>query len=149
VYLADRVHIDPTFAWAVSIGAETTIAHDVVIVAHDAAIKFLTGYSEVRPVTIGQHCYIGAGAILLPGACIGDGALIGAGAVVRDHVPAGMVAVGSPARVIGAAAELADRHRELQRELGCFEHEPALGVPRSSLAKMQRKLAEQGRIYVL
>src|SRR5271154_2024678 len=72
VYLGTRAHIDEAFAWAVSIGAYTTIANDVHIIAHDAASKLLTGYSEVRPVVIGSRCYIGAGAIVLPGARIGD-----------------------------------------------------------------------------
>jgi maltose O-acetyltransferase len=149
VYLADRVYIDPTFAWAVSIGSETTIAHDVLIIAHDAAIKHLTGYSEVRPVAIGHKCYVGAGAILLPGAVIGDGSVIGAGAVVRERIPAGTVAVGSPARVIGSTSELARDHRRLQRKLGCFECEPALGLSPSELDAMRAALGEQGRIYVL
>lgn len=49
---------------------------------------------------------IGANSTILPGVEIGEDALIGAGSVVVRDVPAGMVAVGNPARVIKAVAEL-------------------------------------------
>src|SRR5665213_92367 len=102
VGVSARSFVDPRFAWAVEIGAYTTISSDVQIIAHDAAIKRLTGYTEVRPVVIGERCYIGLGAIVLPGAVIGNDAVIGAGAVVRGEIPAGSVAVGVPAKVIGS-----------------------------------------------
>lgn len=96
VFVSARVYIDHGFAWAVTIGANTVIAHDVMIIAHDAASKHLTGYTQVKPVTIGKRCYIGAGAILLPGTTLGDRAIIGAGALVRGVIPAGAVAAGNP-----------------------------------------------------
>lgn len=48
---------------------------------------------------------IGSGAVILPGVEIGAGAMVGAGAVVVRDVPAGMIVVGSPAKVIGPVAE--------------------------------------------
>jgi NDP-sugar pyrophosphorylase family protein len=149
LYIADRVYIDPTFAWAVTIRAHTTIAHDVRVIAHDAAIKHLTGYTEVLPVVIGEACYIGAGAIVLPGATLGDGAVIGAGSVVRGEIPAGAIAAGNPARVIGQASELRDRHKQLQAHVRCFEREPIDGVKAHELTAMREALAKDGRIYVL
>lgn len=53
-----------------------------------------------RPITIGDHVWIGAGAIVLPGVTIGRGTTIGAGSVVTRSVPANCVAVGNPCRVI-------------------------------------------------
>jgi maltose O-acetyltransferase len=50
-------------------------------------------------VRIGRNCWIGGGAIILPGVTIGDDALIGAGSVVTRDVPAGATAFGNPARV--------------------------------------------------
>ncbi|MFD9441535.1 sugar O-acetyltransferase [Streptomyces sp. NPDC060006] len=53
-----------------------------------------------RPITIGDNVWLGAGAIVLPGVSIGDNSVIGAGAVVTKDVPAGVVAVGNPARPV-------------------------------------------------
>jgi acetyltransferase-like isoleucine patch superfamily enzyme len=52
------------------------------------------------PVTIGNHVWIGVGAIILKGVTIGDGAIIAAGAVVTHDVPPKCVAAGNPARVV-------------------------------------------------
>ncbi|MFS8204124.1 sugar O-acetyltransferase [Streptomyces sp. CWNU-52B] len=53
-----------------------------------------------RPITIGNNVWLGGGAIVLPGVSIGDNSVIGAGAVVTKDVPAGVVAVGNPARPV-------------------------------------------------
>lgn len=52
------------------------------------------------PITIEDNCWIGAGAIILPGVTIGKGSVIGAGSVVNKDIPANSVAVGNPCRVI-------------------------------------------------
>ncbi|MGW6731468.1 sugar O-acetyltransferase [Streptomyces sp. NPDC055013] len=53
-----------------------------------------------RPITIGDNVWLGGGAIVLPGVTIGDNSVIGAGAVVTRDIPANVVAVGNPARVV-------------------------------------------------
>ncbi|MFF5105091.1 sugar O-acetyltransferase [Streptomyces sp. NPDC000134] len=53
-----------------------------------------------RPITIGDNVWLGGGVIVLPGVTIGEDSVIGAGAVVTKDVPAGVVAVGSPARPV-------------------------------------------------
>ena len=52
------------------------------------------------PIRIGRGCWIGANVVVLPGVTIGDGAVIGAGSVVTKDIPANVVAVGNPCRVI-------------------------------------------------
>ena len=52
------------------------------------------------PVKIGNGCWIGGGAVILPGVTIGDGTVIGAGSVVTKDIPANCVAAGNPCRVI-------------------------------------------------
>jgi maltose O-acetyltransferase len=146
--LAGGGEIDPRFAWAIEIGAHSVIAGGVRIIAHDAAVKRLTGYTEVRPVVIGERCYIGAGAVVLPGAVIGDGAIIGAGALVRGEIPPGAVAVGNPAKVIGDVEELRARHAALMGPGACFELYPE-ELSGSALAAARAQLRESGRVYVL
>ena len=52
------------------------------------------------PVNIGNNVWIGAGAIILPGVSIGDNSVIGAGSVVTKDIPANVVAVGNPCKVL-------------------------------------------------
>ena len=57
-----------------------------------------------RPITIGDDCWIGGGAVICPGVTIGAGCVIGAGAVVTKDVPAYSLAAGNPAKVIKSLA---------------------------------------------
>ena len=57
-------------------------------------------YQYNAPIRIGRNCWIGAGAILLPGVTIGDDVVIGAGSVVTKDLPSGVVAVGNPCRIL-------------------------------------------------
>ena len=57
-------------------------------------------YQYNMPVRIGRNCWIGAGALIMPGVTIGDNTVIGAGSVVTKDIPANVVAVGNPCRVL-------------------------------------------------
>ena len=65
----------------------------------------LQQYEYNLPVRIGRNCWIGAGAIILPGVTIGDNTVIGAGSVVTHDIPANVVAVGNPCRVMRQIGE--------------------------------------------
>ena len=67
------------------------------------------GYQYNAPVHIGENCWIGAGACIMPGVTIGDNTVIGAGSVVTRDIPANVVAVGNPCRVL---REIGERDRE-------------------------------------
>lgn len=67
------------------------------------------GYQYNFPVHIAKNCWIGAGALILPGVTIGDNTVIGAGSVVTKDIPANVVAVGNPCRVM---REISDRDKE-------------------------------------
>jgi len=57
-------------------------------------------WEAASPITIGDNVWLGGGVIVCPGVTIGDNTVVGAGAVVVRDLPANVVAVGSPARVI-------------------------------------------------
>jgi maltose O-acetyltransferase len=58
------------------------------------------GRESARPIVIGDDVWIGGGAIILAGVSIGDRAVIGAGSVVTRDVPADVVVVGNPAKIV-------------------------------------------------
>ena len=66
----------------------------------DQETKQFSGYTDIKPVVIGEHAWIGARVIILPGVTIGRGAIIGAGSVVTKDVPDYHLAAGNPARIV-------------------------------------------------
>lgn len=63
------------------------------------------GYQFNAPVRIGKNCWIGAGAVIVPGITIGDNVVVGAGSVVTKDLPDNVVAVGNPCRVLREVGE--------------------------------------------
>lgn len=57
-------------------------------------------WEAAKPITIGDNVWLGGGVIVCPGVSIGADTVVGAGAVVTKDLPAGVLAVGNPARVI-------------------------------------------------
>jgi len=57
-------------------------------------------WPRMEPVEIGSNCWIGTGAVILPGARLGRNVVVAAGAVVRGEVPDHAVVAGAPARVV-------------------------------------------------
>ena len=87
----------------IRIGAKCQIAPRVSILSatHPVApAPRADGWESGEPITIGDNVWLGAGVIVLPGVTIGDNAVIGAGAVVTKDIPANVVAVGNPCRVL-------------------------------------------------
>ena len=59
-----------------------------------------SGLEIARPITVGNNVWFGANVAVLPGVCIGDDTVVGAGSVVSRDLPSGVIAVGSPCRVL-------------------------------------------------
>jgi len=87
----------------VTIGDDVLIAPNVQIYTAyhpvDPDVR-LTGVEMAAPIAIGNNVWLGGGVIVCPGVTIGDGTTIGAGSVVTRSIPAGVVAVGNPCRVV-------------------------------------------------
>ena len=85
------------------VGSHTMFApHVIVATAGHPILPALRKkeYQFNAPVHIGENCWIGAGAIILPGVTIGNNTVVGAGSVVTKDLPANVVAVGNPCRVL-------------------------------------------------
>jgi len=87
ITLGDRVQVGP----GVHLYAAT---HPL-----DPALR-AAGLELARPVRVGNNVWIGGGSILCPGVTVGDNSVIGAGSVVVKDVPANVLAVGNPCRVV-------------------------------------------------
>jgi len=103
--VGDRTHINrKCFVDArgyCSIGNDTSISHEVLILTGTHDINS-ANFAEVhKPVDIGDHVWIGARAVILPGVKIARGAVIAAGAVVTKNVNSFEIVGGVPAKVIG------------------------------------------------
>lgn len=96
IYVGDYTMFGPNVVVA-------TAGHPILPELREKAMQYN------MPVHIGRNCWLGAGVIVLPGVTIGDNSVIGAGSVVTKDIPANVVAVGNPCRVL---REISERDRE-------------------------------------
>ena len=92
IYIGDYTMMGPNVVIA-------TAGHPILPELREKAYQFNI------PVCIGRNCWLGAGVIVLPGVTIGDNSVIGAGSVVTKDIPANVVAVGNPCRVLREISE--------------------------------------------
>lgn len=87
----------------VTIGDDVQIGPSVQLLTPDHPrdpARRRSGVESAHPITIGDDVWLGGGVIVLPGVTIGARTIIGAGSVVTRDVPADVVAVGNPCRVL-------------------------------------------------
>lgn len=96
IFVGDHVMFGPNVVIA-------TAGHPVTPELRSRGIQFNL------PVHIGRNVWLGASACVMPGVTIGDNTVIGAGSVVTADIPANVVAVGNPCRVL---REISDRDKE-------------------------------------
>lgn len=103
----DAVITDPAY---VRIGNNCTLS-SCTLLGHDGVVRVLNNaygkkLDSVGKIDIRDNCFIGLGAIILPGVTIGPNAVVAAGAVVNKDVSMGVIVGGVPARDIGTVDEL-------------------------------------------
>lgn len=92
---------DIFFPQLISIGDNSIIGYNATVLTHEFLIR---EYRKGR-VEIGRNVVIGNNTVILPGVSIGDGAVVGACSLVNKDIPAGVLAAGVPARIIGQSGE--------------------------------------------
>ncbi|WP_434355630.1 sugar O-acetyltransferase [Parasalinivibrio latis] len=96
IYIGDHVMIGPNVTLA-------TAGHPI-----EPGLRRKVAQFNI-PIHIGNNVWIGANSVVLPGVTIGDNSVIGAGSVVTKDIPANMVAIGNPCRVL---REIGEKDRE-------------------------------------
>ncbi len=106
IYLGERVYFNFNCVvldvCEVQIGSFTFFGPAVQIyaAAHPLNAELRRTHEFGKPISIGSDVWVGGGAIICPGVSIGDKSVIGAGSVVTRSIPAGVLAVGNPCRVV-------------------------------------------------
>jgi len=101
VYPGDSPGVYINATNGIEIGDYTNIGPNVGLVSgnHDQINN--EAYLTTHPIVIGRFCWLGMGAIVLPGITLGDFTIVGAGAIVtKNFIEGYCVIAGNPARVI-------------------------------------------------
>lgn len=120
-FIDPTAHFDGNDYSLISIGKNTTISTNVYVLTHDYSIAVglkSIGIHEpkarfLKPVEIGNGCFIGARVLLLPGSKVGNNCIVGSGAVVSGCIPDNSICGGVPCKVICKTSEWAIKHIEV------------------------------------
>lgn len=88
--------------WKITIGKNVLIGPNVTLctTGHPIHPSHRMDGTFSFPITIGDNVWIGGNVFVLPGVSIGENSVIGAGSVVTKDIPANVIAVGNPCRVL-------------------------------------------------
>ncbi|MCY1670650.1 DapH/DapD/GlmU-related protein [Novosphingobium sp. SL115] len=78
---------------SIAVGEATLVAFKTLLIARHPD-------GTIDPISIGRHCFIGGGSVVMPGVTIGDECIVAAGAVVVDDIPPRCIVAGNPAKVL-------------------------------------------------
>lgn len=137
-----RLHgviLDPSHCWLIEIGDNVTLAPRVHILCHDASTKQFLNYTKIAPVTIGNNVFIGAETVVMPGVKIGSNVIVGANSTVTHDIPDGMVAAGSPARILCTLEEYLDKEKARMASAPVYDEGYTLRKNVSMEKRMQQK----------
>jgi maltose O-acetyltransferase len=94
------IFLDPA---PITVGADVQIGPNVQLLTPTHELdteRRRAGWEKALPITIGDNVWLGGGVIVCPGVTIGENTVVGAGSVVVKDLPAGVLAVGNPARIV-------------------------------------------------
>lgn len=115
-FIAASVKFD-TFE-LIEIGERTTISSNTILLTHDYsftnALRAVgepskTDIGIIKPIKIGNNCFIGMNVVVLPGTIVEDNVLVGAGSVIRGRLESDSVYIGNPAKRIMSMEEYVEK----------------------------------------
>ena len=116
------VYFDGADYSKITLGNNITISREVMFLTHDYSIttacasigeEIQRGSGELfflKKIIVGDNCFIGARASVLPGTIIGDNVIIGACSVVKGEIPSNSIVIGNPCKIISRTSEYAKEH---------------------------------------
>lgn len=120
-------YFDPSDYRLITLGDKCVISKEALLLTHDYSVTnafrtiglktwFHNDSAHVlEPIQVGNNSFIGARAVLLPGTTIGDHCIIGAGAVVKGGIPDYSIVVGNPGKIISDTRKYAENNRNNDR----------------------------------
>lgn len=108
-----------TEPYLVEVGEDCLISNNISFFTHDGGISVLNSLNyfngqkmdKVGRIKVGNNCFIGSGAKIMPGIKIGDNVIVGAGAIVTKDVEPNSIVAGVPAKFICTIDEFYQRNK--------------------------------------
>jgi len=109
-----------TEPYLVEIGEDCLLSSTLSFFTHERGVKVLNSLNyfdgvamdKVGKIVVGNNCFIGHGAKIMPGVTIGDNVIVGACAIVTKDVPSNSVVAGMPARVICTIDDFYNKNKD-------------------------------------
>lgn len=127
-YIDQTAYFDNYDYSLITIGKNVTISKEVLMLTHDFSVNSIlhtmtadgVGGYLLKPISVGNNCFIGARVTILPGTVIGDNSIVGACATVKGEIPKNSIVIGNPARIIGNTVDYGRKHLELKDYIECL-----------------------------
>jgi acetyltransferase-like isoleucine patch superfamily enzyme len=133
-------NLDGMFPHLAHIGKNCIFAPQSMVLTHDASYFLFTGEYAVAEVSIGDNCFIGYGAIILPGTKIGDNVVIGAGSIVTKDIPSDSVVAGVPGKVISSLSEYLEKCNKKEMFTAPYINKSACQIDQKDVVDFRKQI---------